>query len=73
MNKDMNLPLKKLKWPDMAPKGSNVPTHVPGYQGHPYRWTLRVAWPVSLDNGFIPVTPPNIIVFFMYLDRKKAW
>lgn len=43
---------------------ARAPWGIPGY-------TLRVAWPVSLDNGFIPVTPPNTIAFFPYLDRRK--
>lgn len=68
----MGLPSEDpMAWPGMAPKESNVPTNVPGHPRGLYRGTLGVDWPVSLDNGFPRVSPPNTIIFFMYFDRKK--
>ena len=64
IKKDVDVPSKGSKWPGMAPKESNVPNSVPGHPRGLYRGTLRVDWPVSLDNGFLPVSPPDTIHFF---------
>lgn len=63
IKKGVDLPSKDSKWPGMAPKESKVSTSVPGHPRGLYRGTLRVDWPVSLENGFLPVSPPDTIHF----------
>lgn len=57
-----------LAW--LQSKARGQPMHQ-GIPEDPYRWPPRVVWPVSLDNGFSLVSPPNTITLCISTTKKS--